>query len=121
MALLLSYIQHLSFEIWNYSVWNSWENGHLSSGITKSWSANQSDAKLLEGGVTEPRFSPYYSGALQGPFYLHSLPLIPERISNYINDKEWDEITCPFPNFNGATIEFWEWISNFISHFLHVW
>ena len=29
----------------------SWINGHLSSGITTSWPANQSDAKLLEGGV----------------------------------------------------------------------
>ena len=27
------------------------KNGHLSSGITTSWAANQSDAKLLEGGV----------------------------------------------------------------------
>ena len=29
----------------------------------------------------------------------------------------WDEITHPFPNFNGATVEVWEWISNFIPHF----
>ena len=30
----------------------------------------------------------------------------------------WDEITYPFLNFNGATAEFWEWIGNFISHFI---
>ena len=24
----------------------------------------------------------------------------------------WHEITYPFPNFNGSTIEVWEWISN---------
>ena len=29
----------------------------------------------------------------------------------------WDEITFHFPNFNGATIEVWEWISNFIPPF----
>ena len=29
----------------------------------------------------------------------------------------WDEITYPFPNFNGATIEVWEWPSNFIPYF----
>ena len=29
----------------------------------------------------------------------------------------WDEIASPFPNFNGATVEVWEWISTFISHF----
>ena len=28
-----------------------------------------------------------------------------------------DEITNPFPNFNSAAIEFWEWISYFIPHF----
>ena len=32
--------------------------------------------------------------------------------------KVRDEITYPFPNFNGATVEVWEWISNFIPHFL---
>ena len=26
----------------------------------------------------------------------------------------WDEITYPFSNFNGATVEVWEWINNFI-------
>ena len=30
----------------------------------------------------------------------------------------WDEITYPFPNFNGCTIEVWAWISNFIPHFI---
>ena len=30
----------------------------------------------------------------------------------------WDEITYPFPNFNGATVEVWEWITNLISHFM---
>ena len=31
----------------------------------------------------------------------------------------WDEITYPFPNFNGCTMEVWEWISNFIPHTLY--
>ena len=33
--------------------------------------------------------------------------------------KVWDEITNqnPFPNFCGATVGVWEWISAFISHF----
>ena len=30
----------------------------------------------------------------------------------------WDDITCPFSNFNGWTIEVREWISDFISHFI---
>ena len=28
-----------------------------------------------------------------------------------------DQITYPFPNYNGATIEVWEWISCFTPHF----
>ena len=32
--------------------------------------------------------------------------------------KVWDEITYPFPNFNGCTVEVWEWISKFIPHFI---
>ena len=29
----------------------------------------------------------------------------------------WDSITYPFPNFNGTTVEFREWISNFVAHY----
>ena len=32
----------------------------------------------------------------------------------------WDEITYPFLNYNGATVEVKEWISNFIPHFTWV-
>ena len=28
-----------------------------------------------------------------------------------------DEIIYPFPNFDGAAVEFQEWVSNFIPHF----
>ena len=31
----------------------------------------------------------------------------------------WDEIIYPFPNFNDATVEVWERISNFIPHFTY--
>ena len=33
----------------------------------------------------------------------------------------WDEITNPFQNFNGATVEVWRWIIDVIPHFsVHV-
>ena len=32
--------------------------------------------------------------------------------------KVWDEITYPFLNFNGSTVEVKEWMSNFIPHFI---
>ena len=38
-------------------------------------------------------------------------------MSNHIHYKVWNEITYPFINFNGVTVEVYEWISNFISHF----
>ena len=46
------------------------------------------------------------------PFFL-----ISAWISNHMHDKVWDEITSPFPNFNGVTVEVWEWRSNFVPHF----
>ena len=41
----------------------------------------------------------------RAPFYQHGLTLIPACISNYIHFKGYDEITYPFLNFNGATVE----------------
>ena len=35
-----------------------------------------------------------------------------------MSNKVWDEITYPFPNFNYATVEVWEWISNFAQRFM---
>ena len=46
------------------------------------------------------------------------LSLIPAWISNHMSNKAWDEITYPFPNFNGCTVDGWEWISNFIPHLI---
>ena len=40
-----------------------------------------------------------------GPFYQHGLTLIPALISNYVHCKVWGEITYPFLNFNGCTVE----------------
>ena len=51
------------------------------------------------------------------PFYEHGSSWIPAWVSNYIHYKVYNEITYPFPNFNSATIEAYEWISNFIPHF----
>ena len=39
-------------------------------------------------------------------------------MNNHISSKVWHEITYPFPKFNGATVEVWEWKSNFMPHFI---
>ena len=41
----------------------------------------------------------------RGPFYKHGLTLIPPWISNHTLYNVLDEITYPFQNFNGATVE----------------
>ena len=43
--------------------------------------------------------------ATSGPFYYYGLTLIQAWITNYTHYKVWDEITFPFLNFNGATVE----------------
>ena len=56
-----------------------------------------------------------------GPSHWNGITLIPAWISDYMHFKGWDEITNPFPNFNGCTIEVWEWIIIFIQHLnIHV-
>ena len=45
------------------------------------------------------------------------LTLIPTWISKYTHYNARGEITNPFPNFHGVTVEVWEWIRNFIPHF----
>ena len=39
-------------------------------------------------------------------------------MSNHMPSKVWDEITYPVSNFSGGAIEVWEWIINFIQHFI---
>ena len=39
------------------------------------------------------------------PFTNNGLTLIPAWISNHTPNKVWDEITYPFLNFNGCTVE----------------
>ena len=54
-----------------------------------------------------------YTLQLLRPLYNDVIPGL-AWTSNYIHCKVWDELTCSFPNFNGAICE---WISNFIPHF----
>ena len=43
--------------------------------------------------------------ATRAPFYEHGVTLMPAWIINYTHYNVWDEITYPFLNFNGATVE----------------
>ena len=54
--------------------------------------------------INDTHYMSYYSTS-SGPFYYNGLTLIPPCISNYIHYKVWGEITYPFLNFNGETVE----------------
>ena len=55
------------------------------------------------------------------PFYQYGLNLIPERISNHMLSKLWDEIILPFPNLNGAALIVWEWINSLYHMLQWIW
>ena len=59
----------------------------------------------------------------RGPCYSNGLTLIVSGKSDHTTNKMWDgiEIAYQSPNFNGCTIEIWQWISYFISHLLGIW
>ena len=48
----------------------------------------------------------------QRPVLLTWINFNPTGLRNYIHYTMWYKITNPFPNFNGLTVEVWEWISN---------
>ena len=54
---------------------------------------------------TMSQLSPGFSLDTSSPFHKHGLTLIPAWISNHMLGKVWDEITYPFLNFNGCTVE----------------
>ena len=59
-------------------------------------------------GVQMSKYFSHNSPALQGnkdPFTLNNRHMGPLLLSNYIHYKVWTEITYPFPNFHGFTVE----------------
>ena len=92
------------------------ESGVLSVNVIMT--ADERDGRLHEHKGDKTRRGRW---RLTGPLPLTWLILIPVWISNSILYKMWDEITYPFSNFNGCTVEVWEWMNNFIELFtVHV-
>ena len=65
--------------------------------------------------VTAPYIG--YMVTRMGFLYEHGLTLTPACICNYTYYEVWKENKSPFLNFNGGTVEVWEWTSYFIPHF----
>ena len=53
-----------------------------------------------------------------GPVWQSGLNFISACIGIHIPSREWYQLTDPYPNFNCANIEVWEWISDLILHFI---
>ena len=52
------------------------------------------------------------------PLQLTCINLNLALINYTMRSYEWDEITYPFPNFNGSSVQVQEWLSNFIPEIL---
>ena len=57
----------------------------------------------------------------RGPFYWNISILFSTRIRNHLHYEVWVEIRYSFPNFNNATVEVLEWISNSSHILLDMW
>ena len=82
----------------------------VADGLVPTWHQNISNH--LKGGLTHIRNDSTFLPL--EPLLLSRFNLIPAWITNHMHIKMWDKITHPCPNFNGCTIEVWEWISNFV-------
>ena len=103
-----------------FSLICAWINGSVMSKCIECQRSNELKPIILEVvGNTTSFFILCSIGTVVGssPYGCKST-WIPAWISNHILSKVWDEITYPFPNFNACTVEVWEWISDFISHFI---
>ena len=62
---------------------------------------------------------PWFCYLLKNPILIHCVPVTPYGVIELDQThpyKFWDENTHPFPNFNGGTVEVWEWINDFITY-----
>ena len=64
----------------------------------------------LLGEFTDDRWIPRTKGPVTRKMFPFDDVIMPSKV--------WDEITYPFLNFNGSTVEVWEWLSNFIQPFI---
>ena len=68
-------------------------------------------------GAPNTRGQKYWVGIVQWAPKTFVSEEIADIFRNYnIDYIVWDDITHPFPNFKGCTVEVWEWISNFIPY-----
>ena len=69
--------------------------------------------------LTNPNLSKGDQYTVQGPLLLtwNNLNRSIDMQLHPFHYKVWDEITYPFPNLTGASVQVWEWINSFFPHF----
>ena len=97
--------------IGTFSLGSSWQYVHICSGKGLTSNMRQAFPELI-------LFIDAHICVTRGPLYEHELTLIRVWINNYLPSNVWDGIIHQFPNFNGCAVEVWEWVSNFILHFI---
>ena len=50
--------------------------------------------------------------------FITESPFTNKEKLDHMPSKVWDEITYPFPSFNGCNVELWEWISSFNTYII---
>ena len=91
--------------------------GVYTSGKRNCWGYTN---KLFHNSYTSQaeRRSPTDSRKLYGAFYKQGFYLIPAWINNRMPSRVSEEINYPFPNLDGCTVVFWDWISDISPHFI---
>ena len=86
---------------WDQGAWHSFHDPDSKvhgANMGPNWVMSAPDGPMLA------LYEPCYQGT-------HQVSSAPIRKCNL--SEVWVEIAYPFPNFNGWTVEVWEWISNF--------
>ena len=88
------------------------QNNNKSSKINKDWPVFN-----VKGIGPNPGFWNRSIADIRRYLQKHGVTSIPAQVSSHIHYKVCDEIIHLFQNFNGATRDLQEWVSNFIPHF----
>ena len=114
---------HMTLLLWQGTrfalIYAFWDHSNSQCGLevnvarSQWWLGNTGLGNVLMPSGTKPLHKPVLTKichaicrhSAAGPALFHGLTLIPAWISNYMPGKVWGEITYPFLNFNGCTVE----------------
>ena len=91
----------------------------LQTGVSCNVVTNQIDLRCTTNEVWESfSFLPFLVSPHNESLWITWNNFSPVSIHNHMHSKVWYEITYPIPNFDGCTVEVWEWKINFIPNFI---